>query len=94
MSRTRITIKFLNAQVEMLNRIQDTPQESYVRKDGRNIAQPGNYHISGAYGGYSLHQMSNEGGGVRDVFRCGHIPARELSERISAYVRGLEEGAK
>lgn len=81
-----ITIKFLEAQVSRLNHATGSPEHPYV--DGK--AQIGCYHLSGAYGGYSLHRMQHEGGGVSDVFRCGHIPKRDLSERISAMLCGIE----
>jgi len=56
----------------------------------RARANIGNYHLSGAYGGVSLHRMSNEGGGVSDVFRCGHVPKRELAEKMWAFLAGYE----
>lgn len=90
----RITRKFLEAQCETLNRITNSPEQPWDRSSGRAVGQIGNYHISGAYGGYSLHRTTNEGGAVDDVLSCGHIKARELSERISAYTRGLEHGNK
>lgn len=86
----RITRKNLDACVDMLNRMTNSPPESYVEVDGRWKAQPGNFHISGAYGGYALHRMCNEGGGVSDVFNSGHMKARELYELIHAFRRGIE----
>ena len=57
--------------------------------DGTNRAVPGHYEISGAYGGYNLHRICNEGGGVENVFGCGHVPARDLYNRMRAYLEGL-----
>ena len=82
----QITIKFMEAQVNRLNRTAGTPLLPYV--NGK--AQIGCYHLSGAYGGHALHQMSNTSGGVTDVLRCGHQPKRALSDRISAFIAGLE----
>ena len=59
-------------------------------KDGQYRSNVGNYHLSGAYGGYALHRMDNESGGVRDVFGCGHQPKRELANRMHAFISGLE----
>jgi hypothetical protein len=53
-------------------------------------ANVGNYHLSHAYGGVSLHQMSNLGGGVRDVFSCGHVPKRNLCDRMFAFLAAKE----
>ncbi len=85
-----ITLKFLQAQVDRLNRVTNSPMESYVQQDGRCIGQIGNYHLSGAYGGYALHRMETTGGGVSDVFQCGHTTKRDLSNRISAMLCGIE----
>jgi hypothetical protein len=85
-----ITIKFLNAQVDRLNREMNLPLVPYSREVGNKFtAQIGNFHLSGAYGGYSLHKMETTGGGISDVFGCGHVPKRDLSARISAMIAGI-----
>lgn len=89
----RITEAHLKAEVEWLNKMTGNPTYPYTRDDsGQLKANIGNYHISHAYGGVCLHQMVNEGGGVRDIFNCGHITKRDLAERISAYMLGIEHG--
>ena len=90
----RITEKMLNARVDWLNELTNNPVEAYTRKEGadRATANIGNFNISHAYGGVSLHQMQTDGGGVRDVFSCGHIPKRELFERICAFMDGVQAG--
>jgi hypothetical protein len=90
----RITIKTLQQNVDMLNRMTGNLAEPYRKNEnGGYSANIGNYHISQAYGGYALHQMVSAGGGVRDIFNRGHMPARELHGLIWAYVRGLEQAA-
>ena len=84
-----ITKKFLEAQVDRLNRETNNPPAPYVRDGEKFTAQLGNYHLSGAYGGYSLHRMETDGGGISDVFGSGHITKRDLSARISAMMRGI-----
>ena len=64
-----ITKKTIEAQIERLNLETNNP--------------PAHYHLSGAYGGYSLHRTGT------DVFGCGHITKRDLSARISAKMRGI-----
>ena len=86
----RITRKNLEAAVDMLNRMTDSPAEPYRKEGEKWVANINNFHISGAYGGFSLHRMCNESGGVRDIFQCGHIPARELFHLIHAFRKGLE----
>ena len=87
---TRITRKQLDACADMLNRMTSSPVNPYEGKNGVWIAQPGNFHISCAYGGYALHRMVKEGGGVSDVLNRGHMSARELYELMHAFRRGLE----
>ena len=90
----RITRAHLDAKAATLNRMTNSPTEPSRMVDGKRTANVGNYHISGAYGGYSLHRMSNESGGVSDVFDCGHIPARELAGLMSAYTAGLYDATR
>ncbi len=86
---TRITRAFLEAKARTINSMTKSPDEPSRMVDGKYVSNVGNYHISGAYGGYSLHRMSNGAGGVSDVFDCGHVPARELAGLMSAYTAGL-----
>ena len=92
--KQRVTRQHLEAKIKHLNRITGHTDEIYrLDSHGRIIGgNPGTYCLSGAYGGYALHQMASGGGtGVRDVFNVGHIPARQLAELISAYTLGLGE---
>ncbi len=86
----RITEKDLKATVDRINRATDSPIES-VQKTGTQYEwQIGNYHLSFAYGGVSLHRVVGVSGGVSDVFRCGHTTKRDLYERMHAFLAGLE----
>ena len=89
----RITTKQLQAICDRINRVTNSPMEPWTRIDGQLTANIGNYHLDGAYGGYALEQMVNESGGVRSVFGCGHIPKRELADRMYAFLAGLETKA-
>jgi hypothetical protein len=91
---SRITRAHLDAKAQTINSMTKSPAEPYRTVNGKAVANKGNYHISGAYGGYSLHRMSNEGGGVSDVFNTGHIPARELAGLMSAYMAGMYDATK
>lgn len=54
----RITRKFLEAQITTLNRMTGNPEEPYRRNDdGKAVANKGNYHLDGAYGGFALYRM-------------------------------------
>jgi hypothetical protein len=89
----RVTEAHLEAIVKRINVATGSPLEPYAKLTEENMgarAQIGNYHLSYAYGGVSLHRMSNTSGGVSDVFRCGHIPKRELADRMYAFMDGLD----
>jgi len=89
----RITVSNLEAVVRRINQATNSPADPYMKRGDKYVAQVGCYHLSGAYGGYALHQMVNEGGGVRDVFG-GHIAKRDLWERMHAFLRGVEATSK
>jgi hypothetical protein len=84
----RITQKDVEAVANRINDITGNPKEYSTRVDGKFKSNIGNYHISYAYGGANLHQVSNESGGVRSIFG-GHMPKRELYDRMQAYCDGL-----
>jgi hypothetical protein len=90
----RITRRDLEGVIARLNTITGHPTEPYTKQpDGTWAPNPGAFLLSGAYGGWALHQMAEEGTGERDVLYSGHIPARELYSRIDAYLRGLGDAA-
>ena len=86
----KITRKQLDSKAAFFNKLLNQPAE-YMNQGAINI---GHYHISGSYGGYCLHQTMNDSGGINDVFNCGHVPARDLIQLMSAFIIGYEEAAK
>ena len=93
----RMTDKQLNATILWINRLTQSPTEPYSKNEkGEWKPNANNYHLSGANGGKSLHRMSATEGctGVSDVFNCGHIPKRELANRMYAFICGLEAHEK
>ena len=80
----RITKSDLEHVVRAINSITDSPLEPYT--DGKPNAHC--YHLSGAYGGYGLHRMCSSGTGIHDILG-GHMPKRELYERMQAFKYGL-----
>jgi len=91
----RITRKQLQYLVDEINRVTGSPSESWTKdSDGHYHANIGNYHLSGAYGGWNLERMHNDRGGVTTPLHCGHIPARDLYNRMRAFLTGLEECRK
>lgn len=86
----RITEKHLQAICDRINRMTGNPLTPYAKTDAGHKANIGNYHLDYAYGGASLHQMRSEGGAVKDIFRCGHIPKKELANKMWAFIDGIE----
>lgn len=93
---TRITDRDLKNTIDRLNRITNQPTEPYSRdpQTGKLTANVGNYHLSGAYGGVCVHQMVNEGGGVRTPISTGYTTKRDLYNQLHAYIRGIEVAGK
>jgi hypothetical protein len=88
----RITESDLQAVVDRLNRITGSPMNAWEKgPDGKHRACIGNYHLSFAYGGVSLHRHVNEGGGITEPLRTGHISKRELYNLMQAYIYGLTD---
>lgn len=88
----QVTIQMLKNKIEYLNEITGSPLTPYSRVNNRNVANIGNFHLYQAYGAYGLHRMVNEGGGVTDTYVYGLHSKRELLEKISAFIRGIELG--
>lgn len=83
----RITDKMLQIRVDYLNKITGSPLE-YRDKEG--FTNAGHFLVDSAYGGVSLERITNIHGGVTDVFDCGHMPKRELFDRLCAFIDGYE----
>ena len=86
----RITMKQLEYLVDQINKATNSPLEPWTRQpDGTIKANIGNYHLSGAYGGYCLHRMHNDAGGVTTPLVYGHVPKRELYGKMRAFLDGI-----
>ena len=89
----RITEKDLKNTIDRINKVTGKPMEPYSKdKDGKITGNIGNYHLDCAYGGYALHQMINEHGGIRQLFP-GHGTKRELYNQMHAYLGGLDDNS-
>jgi len=93
----RYTMADLNGAVRGLNRIAGFSEDEcdaplYTRgEDGKTRAMVGRYTLAGAYGGWQLQQVINEGGGVRAI-TSGYGTKREVYHLINAYREGLAAG--
>jgi hypothetical protein len=86
----RITKTQLIARIETINSILQRPATPYTQVDGKLTANIGNFSLSQCYGGFGVHLMTNESGGVSTPIWAGHIPARDAYERLSAFIAGLQ----
>lgn len=86
----RITKKQLQSRIDTINSILNRPSTPYSQVDGNLIANIGNLSLSQAYGGYGVHLMVNESGGVSNPIWHGHIPARDAYWRLCAFISGLD----
>lgn len=88
----RISKQQLQALCDRINQSCGTPLVPYAKTDSGYVPQAKCYHLSGAYGGYALHQMCDVGSGVHDIFG-GHMPKRELYYRMRAFLDGIKSKA-
>jgi hypothetical protein len=88
----QITLKNLQAVVDRINKATGSPVEQYTKANGKLVANIGNYHLSGAYGGYALYRMVNASGGIRDISDSGYMTKRALYDLMHAYLAGYEAG--
>jgi len=87
----RVTEKQLEYKVKLINQAANTPIEPYTENDqGKFVSNPGNYHLSYAYGGVQLHKMCNESGGVSTPLYTGYTTKRELWTALDSFLKGLE----
>ena len=100
MSGYRYTMRDLEGLVDRLNRTTGAESEPY--RDATEaekaagfggVGNVGTYYLMGAYGGHKLVQITNYGGGVRDVLGTGYVSKRELYRAISAYLDGIDATA-
>jgi hypothetical protein len=96
----RITQKDLEAVCRRINRTVNGEELKAGRVVESGYQQiPNAYHLSGAYGGWSLYRNapvdeSGESLGQSDVLRCGHVPRRDLYNRMQAFLTGYETASR
>ena len=90
---TRITVSHLRKLCASLNAATDSPAHYWQDKESRSAAL-GHHTISCAYGGYALHRVCSPGGGLIDIFACGHVSARTLYCMMQAYLQGFADGKR
>ena len=92
----RITRKHLEPLADRFNRITNSPLTPYV-KDANGVSRPqaGCYHIEKAYQGWNLLRMDTRGGsGVSQPLSPCTMPARELYNRMHAWLAGYEQAKR
>ena len=93
----RYTMADLHGAVRGLNRIAGFSEEEadaplYTMDESlKSTAMVGRYTLQGAYGGWQLQQVLNEGGGVRAITQ-GYGTKREVYHLIHAYREGITAG--
>lgn len=84
----RITIKDIEKRLEYLNELTNSPLTPYTRKkDGKFVANIGNFHTYQAYGSTGIHRMMNEGGGVTDIIPL--TTKKDCYNRLNSLIRGI-----
>jgi len=86
----RITNKDLERLAGRFNMEFDRLPKPYGNNSGKPGANIGNFHISYAYGGACLHEITNSGGAVKCPIQQYHSPKRELYEKMHAFLDGVD----
>jgi hypothetical protein len=84
----RIKIKQLEMLTADLNKLLNRPLKPYEKDNGKLTAQIGNFHLYQAYGAFGLHEMRNEGGGVKETIGLG--TKKELYTALHKLIQGIE----
>ena len=58
------------------------------------LAAPDEFFIGSAYGGYALCQRDKKHGKIKYIFDGGFLSARDLYNRIEAYIMGYHDCLK
>ena len=88
----RMTRAKVEALIRRLNEITGSPAETYtIGADGQFTANPGNFHLEGAYGGHKLARIASPSGGSSDVLNTGFTTWRGLYDALDSYLRALED---
>ena len=90
----RITQKDLEYLVKTINQLTGSPETPYSKHGDTCTGNIGNYHLDYAYGGVNLVRMCNEGGGISQPLGGGFHTKRELYNRLTAFIYGLESAQK
>ena len=73
----------------VINNMVGAPLEPHGTDPGGKFkANPGCYHLGGAYGGYGLIRICDDGRGCDEVIG-GHMPKAELYGKMMAFISGL-----
>ena len=86
-----VTLKMLQSKIDYINEATNSPMKTYRWEDGKVKANIGNYHLSQAYGGFSLMRIASEGGGITMPTNSAHITKRELSHQLDGFIAALLE---
>ncbi len=89
---TRITDKHLKGIIQRINTLLGVSTEAYTKDEqtGKLKANIGTWYLTGAYGGVSVYEIVNIGGGVTTPLGGGYVTKRELYNKLSAFITGLE----
>ncbi len=91
----RVSLKDLESLVLRINEATSNPIEPYTKqKDEKYKTNIGNYHLSGAYGGWQLQRMHNKSGGVSTPLGGGFNTKREMYDKLYSFYLGLNEGTR
>lgn len=86
----QVTKAMLQNKIDYLNQITNSPLTAYTKIGESFKSNINHFKLYSAYGAYGLHRIVNEGGGVTDYYVYGLHSKRELLDRLSAFINGIQ----
>jgi hypothetical protein len=91
----RITDKILQAKVDHLNELTNSPPNPYTRnpETGKLTGNVGNHYLAHGFQGVNLYRLANEAGGIKTPLGNHARPRRELADALDNYAAGYRAAA-
>ena len=86
----KVTKDNLEHEINRVNLATGSPLATWTKTvAGNYTANVGNYHLSGAYGGWQLQRICTEGGGVSVPFGGGYVSKAAMYAQLQAFLAGV-----
>lgn len=91
----RITDKILNAKIDALNQLTNSPPNPYTRdpETGKLTGNVGSHYLSHGFQGVNVYRLANAGGGVTTPLGNHDRPRKQLANDLDQFAAGYTAAA-